>query len=230
MAVNLAQTSASPQLLKQVFQTIDAESCPWSFNFHMHTVYSDGKLQPEALIEQAVTIGLKGLAITDHHTVSGYLLAQRWLENWKLSNPDSENSAPHLWSGVEINANLLGIEVHILGYAFDSAHPCLAPYLQRQAAIGDNYQADSVIAAIHKAGGLAVLAHPARYKRSHLELVPAAAQLGIDGIETYYSYNNPNPWQPSSTQTRQKQELAATYSILNTCGTDTHGLNLLQRH
>ena len=230
MAVNFAQTSASPQLLKQVFQTIDAESCPSSFNFHMHTVYSDGKLQPEALIEQAVTIGLKGLAITDHHTVSGYQLAQRWLENWKLSNPHSENSAPHLWSGVEINANLIGIEVHILGYAFDSAHPCLAPYLQRQASIGNDYQADSVIAAIHKAGGLAVLAHPARYKRSHFELVPAAAGLGIDGIETYYSYNNSNPWQPSPTQTRQKQELAATYGILNTCGTDTHGLSLLQRH
>ena len=58
MAVNFAQTSASTQLLKQVFQTIDADSCPWSYNFHMHTVYSEGKLQPEALIEQAVTIGL----------------------------------------------------------------------------------------------------------------------------------------------------------------------------
>jgi predicted metal-dependent phosphoesterase TrpH len=230
MAVNFAQTSASPQGLKQVFQTIDAESCPRYFNFHMHTVHSDGRLQPQALIEQAVTIGLKGLAITDHHTVGGYQVAQRWLENWKSSNPHLENSAPHLWSGVEINANLLGIEVHILGYAFDLAHPCLAPYLQRQASSGEDYQAANVIAAIHQAGGLAVLAHPARYKRSHFELVPAAAELGIDGIETYYAYNNPNPWQPSPTQTKQMQQLAAIYGTLNTCGTDTHGLNLLQRH
>ena len=230
MAVNFAQISASPQQLKQVFQTIDANSCPRSFNFHMHTIHSDGKLQPEALIEQAFAIGLKGLAITDHHTLSGYQVAQCWLDNWKLSNPHLAHSAPHFWTGIEINANLQGIEVHILGYAFDPAHPCLRPYLQRRSSSGDDYQAANVIAAIHQAGGLAVLAHPARYKRSHLELIPAAAQLGIDGVETYYAYNNPTPWQPSPTQTQQVQQLAALYHLLNTCGTDTHGLNLLQRH
>lgn len=228
MAVN-AQTSASPQRLKQVFQTINAESCPRSFNFHMHTVHSDGRLQPEALIEQAITIGLRGLAITDHHTVSGYQAAQRWLENWKLSNPNLESSAPYLWSGIEINANLLGGEVHILGYAFDPAHLSLAPYIHRKATSGEDYQAVNVIAAIHQAGGLAVLAHPARYKRSHFDLIPAAAHADIDGAEAFYAYNNPNPWQPSRPETQQVQKLVATYNLLNTCGTDTHGLSLLQR-
>lgn len=228
MVVNFAQTSASTKRLKQVFQTINAESCPLSFNFHMHTVYSDGRFQPEALIKQAIAIGLKGLAITDHHTLGGYQIAQRWLENWKLSNP-SETPAPCLWSGVEINGGLLGIEVHILGYAFDPAHPCLQPYLQRQAASGEDYQAANVIAAIHQAGGLAVLAHPARYKRSHFKLVPAAAHVGIDGVETYYAYNNPNPWQPSPRETQQVQQLAILHGLLSTCGTDTHGLSLLQR-
>ncbi len=229
MVVNFAQSSASPQQLLQVFQTINAESCPRSFNFHMHTVHSDGRLQPEVLIHQAIVIGLKGLAITDHHSISGYQAAQRWLENWKLNNPQIENSAPHLWSGVEINANLLGIEVHILGYAFEPAHSTLAPYIQGKAASGNNYQAANVIAAIQQAGGLAVLAHPARYKRSHFDLIPAAAQMGIDGVEAFYAYNNPNPWEPSPTETQQVQKLAATYSLLNTCGTDTHGFSLLQR-
>lgn len=228
MAVNLAQTSASAERLKQVFRTINAESCPRFFNFHMHTVHSDGRLQPEALIQQAIALGLKGLAITDHHTVGGSQMAQCWLENWKSSNPP-QTPAPHLWSGVEINASLLGIEVHILGYAFEPAHPSLAPYLQKHASNGDEYQAVKVIAAIHQAGGLAVLAHPARYKRSHFELIPAAAQLGVDGVETYYAYNNPNSWQPSPTETPQVQQLAAMHDLLNTCGTDTHGLNLLQR-
>lgn len=228
MVVNFAQTYASTQRLKQVFQTINAESCPRTFNFHMHTVHSDGRLQPEALIEQAIAIGLKGLAITDHHTISGYQIAQRWLENWKLSNPP-QTSTPYLWSGVEINANLLGIEVHILGYAFDPAHPSLAPYLQRKATSGDDYQAANVIAAIHQAGGLAVLAHPARYKRSHFELIPAAASVGIDGVEAFYAYNNPNPWRASPKETQQVQKLATICGLLNTCGTDTHGLNLLQR-
>lgn len=228
MAVNFAQTSASAERLKQVFQTINAKSCPRSYNFHMHTVHSDGRLQPEELIQQAIAVGLKGLAITDHHSVSGYQVAQRWLENWIRSN-SPEDPTPHFWSGVEINAGLLGIEVHILGYAFEPAHPSLAPYLRKQASSGNDYQAANVIAAIHHAGGIAVLAHPARYKRAHFELIPAVAQLGIDGVETYYAYNNPSPWQPSPTETSQVQQLANVYGLLNTCGTDTHGFNLLQR-
>lgn len=227
MVVNLARTTASTELLKQVFQNIDAQSCPRLFNFHMHTVYSDGRLQPSALMEQAIAIGLKGLAITDHHGIIGYQASLAWLEDWKWNNPGA--TTPYLWSGVEINANLLDIEVHILAYAFTPEHPSMKPYLQRRATTGQEYQASNVIAAIHEAGGLAILAHPARYKRSLFDLIPAASQKGIDGVETFYAYNNPNPWQPSVVESEQVQKLADEYFLFNTCGTDTHGFSLLQR-
>jgi predicted metal-dependent phosphoesterase TrpH len=227
MVVNFARTSASTEILKQVFQSIDAQSCPGLFNFHMHTVFSDGRLQPHALMEQAIAIGLQGLAITDHHSIGGYQAAKAWLEDWKWKNPGT--STPHLWSGTEINANLLNIEVHILAYSFEPEHPSIKPYLQRKIATGSEYQINNIITAIHEAGGLAVLAHPARYKRSHLDLIPAAAENGIDGVETFYAYNNPNPWKPSVLETEQVQKLAIEYNLFNTCGTDTHGLNLLQR-
>ncbi|MER3495047.1 MAG: PHP domain-containing protein [Mastigocladus sp. ERB_26_2] len=228
MTVNFVRTAfASRELLEEVFQNINAQSCPKCFNFHMHTVYSDGKLHPSGLMEQAVAIGLEGLAITDHHSISGYQVAKQWLEDWQWSNPGVR--IPHLWSGVEINANLLGVEVHILAYAFDTTHPSIKPYVQRRITTGEEYQAANVIAAIHQAGGLAVLAHPARYRKSHLELIPAAAELGINGVETFYAYNNPKPWQPSMTESQQVQQLAAEYGLYNTCGTDTHGLSLLQR-
>ncbi|MEH1809152.1 PHP domain-containing protein [Nostoc sp.] len=227
MAVNLARTTTSAELLKQVFRNIDAHSCPMLFNFHMHTVYSDGRLQPSALMEQAIAIGLKGLAITDHHGIIGYQAGLAWLEDWKWNNPHA--TTPHLWSGVEINANLLNIEVHILAYAFAIEHPSMKPYLQRRPTTGQEYQASNVIDAIHQAGGLAVLAHPARYKRSHFDLIPAAAQKGIDGVETFYAYNNPNPWKPSVLESEQVQKLADEYFLFNTCGTDSHGLSLLQR-
>lgn len=234
MAVDFARTTtvtASPasQELLRVFQRIDANSCPLLFNFHMHTVYSDGRLQPEELIEQAIANGLVGFAITDHHTIGGYQAAQRYLEDWVWHHPQAKNRVPRLWSGVEINANLLETDVHILGYAFDLTHTCMQPYLQRRTTTGEDYRAANVIAAIHQAGGLAILAHPARYKRSHFDLIPAAAQLGIDGVETFYAYNNPSPWRPSPTETTQVQHLAATHNLLSTCGTDTHGRTLLQR-
>jgi predicted metal-dependent phosphoesterase TrpH len=227
MAVNLAYASAQiaaqdATALKRVLDTITAQSCPGSYNFHMHTVCSDGRLQPEKLMEQAIALNLQGLAITDHHTVNGYRAAQQWLQRHSAASP-------HLWTGVEINAELLGIEVHVLGYAFAPDHAALQPYLQGKTAVGEGYQAARVIGAIQAAGGLAVLAHPARYRLSYSQLVPEAARLGIDGIETYYAYSNPQPWQPSPKQTQELEQLSKTYSLLSTCGTDTHGLSLLQR-
>jgi predicted metal-dependent phosphoesterase TrpH len=237
MAVNLAHDSVpstAPSLnataLRQVFASLTAESCPKSYNFHMHTVFSDGRLLPEQLMEQAIAIGLKGLAITDHHSVDGYRKAQHWLDSWQRSpeNPRPE-TAPTLWTGVEINADLLDTEVHILCYAFDPDHAAIQSYLRGKDLTGQYQPAAEVIDAIHQAGGLTVLAHPVRYKRSPVELIPAAAQLGIDGIETYYAYNNPSPWQPSPKETQQVLGLVQADRLLSTCGTDTHGLSLLQR-
>ena len=232
MAANLAQddvmSAQDAAALRSVFETITAESCPHSFNFHMHTVYSDGRLQPEHLIEQATAIGLRGLAITDHHSVKGYQKAQQWLAQ-QVTAPMTAPALPRLWTGIEVNADLLRDDVHILGYAFNPLHPAMQPYLQGCSTTGQAYQASSVIEAIQAAGGLAVLAHPARYRRSPEQLIPAAAQLGIDGIEAFYAYNNPSPWSPSLKQTTVIKAIGATHHLLNTCGTDTHGLSLLQR-
>ncbi|MEC4893727.1 MAG: PHP domain-containing protein [Oscillatoria sp. PMC 1051.18] len=234
MSVNILQASVSSNsaaqnvtLLKQVWSTIQPDSCPTRYNFHLHTIYSDGQLKPEALIQQAVKIGLKGLAITDHHSAQGYQVAQSWLDN-ACQQTDSE-FLPHLWTGAEIDAQLLEITVHILGYAFDPEHPVLQPYLQGNDSRDLEVGAKTVIDAIHTAGGLAVLAHPARYqnKRQVEDLIPAAAELGIDGVETYYGYNRPNPWQPSPKQTERVQKLSAKYGLFDTCGTDTHGKNIL---
>ena len=213
--------------LKKAWTTIDAESCPQSYNFHLHTVFSDGQLEPSDLIQQAVTIGLKGFAITDHHSVGGYQQAQTYLD--KLRQQDVTANIPHLWTGIEITSQLQDVEVHLLGYGFTPEHPALVPYLQGDRPLGEKADAQQVINTIHLAGGLVVLAHPARYRRPAFELIPLAAALGIDGVETYYAYNNPQPWHPSPAQTTQVKQLAAKYDLYNTCGTDTHGVNLLKR-
>lgn len=215
--------------LRRVFQSISAESCPRHFNFHMHTVYSDGQLEPKVLMQQAIAINLQGFAITDHHSIQGYEQARGWLADWLETYPAQASQVPQLWTGIEMTVELLETEVHILGYAFDREHDALCPYLQGKTPVGPFYAANKAIEAIHQAGGIAVLAHPARYRRSATELIPAAVKLGIDGVETYYSYNNSNPWQPSPKQTQQVREMGDAYGLLHTCGTDTHGLDLLQR-
>lgn len=236
MAANLATVSISGNpaaqdvvALRQVFASINAESCPHVYNFHMHTNHSDGQLQPEALMEQAIALSLKGFAITDHHRVSGYKVAQQWLDNWQNSAEAVGKAIPHVWIGAEITSQLLDTEVHILGFAFDPQHGAIAPYLQGSAPKGEAAEAARVISAIHQAGGLAVLAHPVRYRRSPDDLIPAAVSCGIDGVEAYYAYNNPKPWSASPKETQRVRQLSDRYDLLNTCGTDTHGLSLLQR-
>ena len=213
--------------LKSVWETINYISCPYSYNFHMHTIASDGKLTPSGLVQQAIAIGLQGLAITDHHSVDSYRQAEQYL--FELSLNDPTQHIPHLWTGVEITSKLLEIEVHILGYGFNPEHPSIKSYLQGDKPQGTNAAAKVVIDSIHEAGGLVVLAHPERYRRSASQLIPVVAELGIDGVETYYSYNNPKIWQPSPRQTETVRELAKKYNLYSTCGTDSHGLSLLQR-
>ncbi len=221
-------SAQNTNLLRQVFTNIQADSCPKHYNFHMHTNCSDGKLTPEELMSQAVNIGLRGMAITDHHSVEGYYRAAQWLAT-RSTNQLDPTKPVQLWTGIEITAYLQPVDVHILGYGFNPLEPSLAPYLTGREPRGADARAERVINALHKAGAIVVLAHPSRYRRSPEELIPNAVALGIDGVETYYAYNNPNPWLPSFEQTETVKRLGKSYNLLHTCGTDTHGLNLLQR-
>jgi predicted metal-dependent phosphoesterase TrpH len=214
------------QALEEVWRQLTPTSCPHRYNFHMHSVFSDGQLTPEQIIDQAIAIGLEGLALTDHHSVKGYQAAQTYLEQ---CIDQGLQKIPHLWTGIEINGILLDTGVHILGYGFDPSHPALDNYRKREIQSGDLAAAPVVVSAIHDAGGFAVLAHPARYRRPAHELIPAAADIGMDGIEAYYAYDNPNPWHTSKKHTPQMQILGKKHNLHLTCGTDTHGLNLLQR-
>ena len=224
-------------LLQKVLQSISAQSCPRTYNFHMHTHCSDGKLSPSELMTQAVDIGLKGLAITDHHTIKAYHQACEWMEDWRWHNPSSwksrqkpgVKSLPKLWTGVEVTSSLANTDVHILGYGFRHRDECMQPYLGGSAPKGDARQAHQVIHAIQQAGGLAVLAHPVRYRTDETTLIQAAVKLGIDGVETFYAYDNPKEWRPSPGKTERVQALAAEYQLLSSCGTDTHGKTLTRR-
>ncbi len=224
-------------LLREVLQSINAQSCPRTYNFHMHTNCSDGKLTPTELMAQAVEIGLSGMAITDHHSVKGYHRACRWMEDWRWHNPSSWSRKrkqgakvlPKLWAGIEITSFLADTDVHILGYAFKPTDEGMKPYTQGSAPKGEDRQASRVIQAIQAAGGIAVLAHPVRYRTDEVTLIQAAAQLGIDGVETYYAYDNPKTWRPSPGKTERVQALAHEHSLLSSCGTDTHGKILTKR-
>jgi hypothetical protein len=195
----------------------------------MHTSHSDGQLRPDLLMQQAIDLRLSGFAITDHHQITGSYAALNYLREWHDRPENADKTAPQFWTGVEITAQLLDVEVHILGYAFDPEHEAIARYFTGVAPDGIAAKAHRVVESIQAAGGIAVLAHPARYRKSKEDLIAAAAAIGIDGIETYYAYNNPKPWRASEVESQQVAQLAEKYELLRTCGTDTHGMSLEQR-
>lgn len=211
--------------LTSIWENLNIHSCPRDYNFHLHTHCSDGQLTPESLVEQAISIGLQGFAITDHHSVKGFYRAKNYLS--EKFNFNNKAVLPHLWTGIEITSKLNGTIVHLLGYGFNPKAEILQKYLTGEAPTGNNAEAKNVIKTIHQANGLVVLAHPSRYRRNAQELMEESYALGIDGLETYYAYGNPNPWQSSDKQTALVKKMADKYNLYTTCGTDTHGSNIL---
>jgi hypothetical protein len=83
-------------------------------DLHLHSTASDGTLTPAEIIKEAVRIGLKAIAITDHDTLAGSSAA------FSSGIP----SSLQFLSGVEISAEApAGFQVkgsvHILGYGID---------------------------------------------------------------------------------------------------------------
>ena len=210
--------------LGTVLAGVNANSCPYRLNFHCHTICSDGSLTPQDLIWQASELGLEHIAVTDHHSIDAFPQMQAW-----IAKQDTTRSWPTVWTGIEISAVLCGCLVHVLGLSFRHDDLSLKPYCTGNAAVGEPLQAASVCRAIHTAGGLAILAHPARYRLSHHDLINAAAAIGFDGGETWYDYDMRPEWQPTAIVCDSIERQLNKLGLLHTCGTDTHGLNLRGR-
>jgi len=69
------------------------------FDFHIHSKFStDSKLEPEEIIEHAVSIGLDGIAITDHNTMDGFLAASKIKQDklWIVAGQEISTEIGHV--------------------------------------------------------------------------------------------------------------------------------------
>ena len=223
MASDPSRGSDHPLL--PVLRSVEAASCPGRLNFHCHSLCSDGSLEPEAIADQAVALGLEHFAVTDHHSLEAFPLVQARL----AVHAEGGRPVPTLWTGTEISCLLETCLVHVLALGVDGRHPALAPYLQGDTVSGPALQASAVVEAIQAAGGLALLAHPARYRLGFRPLLEAAAALGFDGAEVWYDYEMQEHWRPSPHVCEAISRLCRDLDLLQSCGTDSHGLSLKGR-
>lgn len=91
-------------------------------DLHTHSNISDGELTPVMLIDEAVKLGLRAIALTDHDTIKG-------IESAKTAAKNHENF--HFIPGIEISINktggggLPGVsgEFHLLGLGINRPSP-----------------------------------------------------------------------------------------------------------
>lgn len=238
-------------------------------DLHCHSTFSDGSLEPEALLDLAFEKGLSALSITDHDTVSAYPRAI--VKASSLGFP--------LLYGAEFSAQHKNESIHILAYAFPIDSPVILALCQRQKEIrhernlqivanlrrkfnividyreqesgstgrvhiarelvrngivqtereafakyigdgkpayvlGDKLAVSDVIDQIHKASGLALLAHPHCIKKRRI--LKALFEMNFDGFEAYYA---------KMTLVNEKSllEMARAKLWILTGGSDFHG-------
>ena len=101
-----------------------------STDFHLHTLVSDGELTPVELLRHAAAHGVTALAITDHDTLGAYA----WQDGAVFA--EAEQLGLPLTVGIEIDAELEGMEVHLLGLGSTGSDAALRTHVERSARRG----------------------------------------------------------------------------------------------
>lgn len=250
-------------------------------DLHVHSVFSDGCLTPEQLVQEALRAQVSFLALADHNTLSGCERMRTACKKAGIRTIDA----------VEIDTIFRGEDLHILSYGADHTRPEFAELIQHSRAVLDKMSSDlvealekdgrpvsseeyanypeqtgrggwkalyyiceacslssagdvfslynaydityakagfidsrTVIDCIHKAGGLAVLAHPGDVNRfdSHVGSREMALQMeelfgfGLDGAECHYPKHDP-------AETELYVQTCQNAGKLITSGSDCHG-------
>lgn len=185
-------------------------------NLHIHTKYSDGEGDFLDIIRQAKNNGYVAISVTDHNTVQGY-----------IENPDLPD---FVITGVEFDVWYKYIFLHLLAYGIDVNAECMKKFYAKDKKetekdilrILSKRNIKELIDAIHQAGGIAVLAHPACcWALDTDKFVGELKALGLDGIELYYPYPRWRKFMKFASSEKIEQ-IADKYKLIKTGGTDLH--------
>nr|WP_286669200.1 PHP domain-containing protein [Fodinibius salicampi] len=82
---------------------------------HIHTLASDGHIDPKEAVRYAEKHNLEVISITDHDTIKGY----------QEATEEAEKRDIKLLPGIEITSDFKDRECHLLAYCFDPNHSAI---------------------------------------------------------------------------------------------------------
>ncbi len=251
---------------------------PSNFDFHCHSVVSDGLLPPETVARRAAANGVDCWSLTDHDDIGGLAIA----------GEAAHESGMAFVTGVEISIEWRAQPIHMLGFGFTPDHPAIVDGLaslrlgrvERAKRMSDALAAIEIHGVfegalryagnpnlisrahfarylveigickdvpsvfqhyltpgkpgyvdhrwatmahalnwIHEAGGVAVVAHPGRYKMSGNEMrqfLDEFKDLGGQGVEVVSGSHSPD-------NVLHFARLARHYAFHASRGSDFHG-------
>lgn len=93
-------------------------------DMHIHSLYSDGELSPNELVELAFNYDIGTIAITDHDTING-------IKNLNRNSSLIVDSGINVIDGIELSAKVDKGIMHILGYGIDKNNELLNKKLNK---------------------------------------------------------------------------------------------------
>ncbi|EXI80637.1 MAG: Histidinol phosphatase of the PHP family protein [Candidatus Accumulibacter appositus] len=98
-----------------ILRRLGLSAAVFNCDLHCHSTCSDGLLAPSDVAARAAANGVELLALSDHDSLDGLAAARS----------AAEAAGMGFVNGVEISIEWQGLQIHILGYAFDSSHQAL---------------------------------------------------------------------------------------------------------
>lgn len=157
---------------------------PANFDFHCHSIVSDGLLSPEVVARRAAANGVDLWALTDHDDLGGLAIARTTADEVGMG----------FVNGVEISIEWKGIPIHIVGLGFDAADPALTGGLdelrsgrvERAKRMGDALAAIGIPGVYE--GALCFVTNPSLISRAHFAryLVSIGIARDLPGVFQHY--------------------------------------------
>ena len=203
---------------KELIKSFTKDNFHNNVNLHIHSTFSDGEMDTDEIVRQSKDKGFEYISITDHNTLDGYLKTN--LKNESI-----------VITGAEFDCWHKTTFFHLLAYNIDVNSESLKPFLAKTkreteadwVRIFAKRDIKKLIPAIHEAGGISVLAHPACCWCINLDsFVKELISFGLDGIEVYYPYDRHRGIIKFHSR-KTVEKIADKYNLIKTGGTDCHG-------